>query len=578
MLPQFNTSRNWRFNAQQAHAWLPARGSVFFTLLVAAALILTGNARAASPGAPLASGASTAVIPYQGRLTNAGSVPLSGTYSLTFKLYNVSSGGAALWTEAWPSVSVTNGLFNVLLGSTTPITQSVISSISSLWLGITVGADTEMTPRAQIGSVPYALQANYAYGLSAPDGNPQDAVSVDANGNVGVGTTSPGAALDVRSDTSPQLLIAHKTSGQYLSISHAGIFDTSAATNYHFRITGSDKLYIGNDGNVGIGTTSPAERLSVSGSNPTIEIVPDGSSQFPGLRIWNANGKTYQAFFRFDDAGGELRTGDDVAWPYTFYTSGAERMRIAGDGNVGIGTTDPQSALDVRGTAPQVMIRRLSDSYGMTIHYDGTFDMTSNGNYLFNIGGTPILFMHGPSGNVCIGPGPWTTPSNILTIQQGSSTDPIADAWTTYSSKRWKTKIKTIDNALELVQQLRGVRFAWTANGKPDIGLVAEEVGKVIPEVVVYEANGVDARSVDYSRLVAVLIEAVKEQQGQVVALQQQNGDLETRVAALERATQADGVSVASPLAGGWNTLLLGMIGGGLLVLAGLVVGQRYRH
>ena len=56
-------------------------------------------------------------------------------------------------------------------------------------------------------------------------------------------------------------------------------------------------------------------------------------------------------------------------------------------------------------------------------------------------------------------------------------------------------------------------RFRWKADGKHDIGLIAEEVGEVIPEVVAYEENGKDAKSVDYARLVAVLIEAVKEQQ-----------------------------------------------------------------
>ena len=55
--------------------------------------------------------------------------------------------------------------------------------------------------------------------------------------------------------------------------------------------------------------------------------------------------------------------------------------------------------------------------------------------------------------------------------------------------------------------------YDWKADGKHDIGLIAEEVGEVIPEVVAYEENGIDAKSVDYARLVAVLIEAVKAQQ-----------------------------------------------------------------
>ncbi|MBI4445740.1 MAG: tail fiber domain-containing protein [Acidobacteria bacterium] len=115
--------------------------------------------------------------------------------------------------------------------------------------------------------------------------------------------------------------------------------------------------------------------------------------------------------------------------------------------------------------------------------------------------------------NVGLGTG---TPGNILTVVAGSATDPIADAWTIYSSRRWKTNIQTIDGALDKVMRLRGVTYEWKSDGKRDIGLIAEEVGEVIPEVVVYEENGKDAKSVDYSRLVALLIEAVKEQQEQI--------------------------------------------------------------
>ena len=67
---------------------------------------------------------------------------------------------------------------------------------------------------------------------------------------------------------------------------------------------------------------------------------------------------------------------------------------------------------------------------------------------------------------------------------------------------------------------MRGVTYEWKANGKHDVGLIAEEVGEIIPEVVEYEENGVDAKSVDYARLVAVLIEAVKEQQKMIEKLQ----------------------------------------------------------
>jgi Chaperone of endosialidase len=123
-----------------------------------------------------------------------------------------------------------------------------------------------------------------------------------------------------------------------------------------------------------------------------------------------------------------------------------------------------------------------------------------------------------PLSNSHLGIGTYDT-SNIITVRQNSATEPIADAWTTYSSRRWKTNIQVLDGALEKVLRLRPVYFDWKATGKHDLGLVAEEVGQVIPEVVAYEQNGQDARSVDYGRLTALLVEAIKEQQAEIEEL-----------------------------------------------------------
>lgn len=96
-----------------------------------------------------------------------------------------------------------------------------------------------------------------------------------------------------------------------------------------------------------------------------------------------------------------------------------------------------------------------------------------------------------------------------------------ASAYNIGSSARWKANIQPIDNALEKILQLQGVYFDWKDTGQHDIGLIAEEVGKVIPEVVTCEENGKDANGLDYSRLVAVLVESVKEQQRQIETLKQ---------------------------------------------------------
>jgi hypothetical protein len=132
--------------------------------------------------------------------------------------------------------------------------------------------------------------------------------------------------------------------------------------------------------------------------------------------------------------------------------------------------------------------------------------------------GGPTLIL-ASNGMVSIGTSAHT---NILTVQQYSPTDPISDAWTTYSSRRWKTNIQPLHGSLAKVMQLQGVSYDQKEGGKHDIGLIAEDVGKVVPEVVAYEDNGVDAKSIDYARLTALLIEAVKEQQKTIEELKVQ--------------------------------------------------------
>ena len=82
-----------------------------------------------------------------------------------------------------------------------------------------------------------------------------------------------------------------------------------------------------------------------------------------------------------------------------------------------------------------------------------------------------------------------------------------------FSSRRWKMNVRPMKDALGKVRRLRGVSFDWKDSGRHDIGLIAEETSKIVPEVVTYEENGIDAKSIDYGHLVGLIVEAVKEQQ-----------------------------------------------------------------
>ncbi len=98
-----------------------------------------------------------------------------------------------------------------------------------------------------------------------------------------------------------------------------------------------------------------------------------------------------------------------------------------------------------------------------------------------------------------------TNTSSSVTFASVTSSGNI----TAYSDKRLKTDIHTIDNALEIVGKLRGVNYKWLNNGQSDVGVIAQEVEAVVPEVVKETDNG--TKTVDYGRLVCVLIESVKE-------------------------------------------------------------------
>src|SRR5580704_108769 len=180
-------------------------------------------------------------------------------------------------------------------------------------------------------------------------------------------------------------------------------------------------------------------------------------------------------------------------------------------------------------------------SYNTALGYGASPDNKStNLTYATAIGAGAVvsqsnsLVLGGPLGsgaNVKVGIGT-ATPANVFTIAQGGG-EAIADGWATYSSRRWKTNIKTLHGALGKVEQLRGVSYELKANGKHEVGVIAEEVGVVVPEVVTWDENGKDARSVDYSRLTALLIEATKEQQALIQQQQEQMTSQQEQIAQL---------------------------------------------
>ena len=119
----------------------------FFRFLLCAGLaLLTTLAIAAPPQ----------TINYQGFLTNPGGTPVNANVVMTFKLYNAATAGAMVYSETQFSVNVTNGNFNAVVGSVTPIT---LPFDVPYWLTVAINSDAEMTPRQPLASSPYAFRA-----------------------------------------------------------------------------------------------------------------------------------------------------------------------------------------------------------------------------------------------------------------------------------------------------------------------------------------------------------------------------------------------------------------------------------
>jgi hypothetical protein len=102
-----------------------------------------------------------------------------------------------------------------------------------------------------------------------------------------------------------------------------------------------------------------------------------------------------------------------------------------------------------------------------------------------------------------------------------------ANSFPSSSDVRFKTNIRAVENALDKVKELRGVYFNWNQEAFPEknfgaqveLGFIAQEVEKIIPEIVTKDKSKEEYRSVKYDKVVALLVEAIKEQQKQIDSL-----------------------------------------------------------
>ncbi len=401
--------------------------------------------------------------------------------------------------------------------------------------------------------------------------NNTERLRVTAEGRVGIGTSSPAVDLHVHSSLSPKIKLSNQITGQTTNDGLELMIDPQGVGLIRQLDSNALELYVGGgtplkralrieptntspnivagyyvnavtSGAVGAtihGGGGPASANTVNGSWGS---VAGGAGNTAGVYGSVGGGKSNSASGELSFIGGG--EANYCSSPFTTI-AGGRANRATGLGST-IGGGDSNSVVGDysfaagRGLRARSYIEMVLGSYNDTSGYTPNPTGWSLSDRLFIIGnGSNInqrsnAFVILKNGNIGIGT---NQPSFRLHISNGDvkiegklgvNTDPSSSEysielpnnnttgraraynWDIYSSILWKTDIQPIARPLDKILQIRGVRYRLKPEfgGNEDIGFIGEELRAVVPEIVHGEGHGL---GVDYARLTAVLVEALKE-------------------------------------------------------------------
>jgi hypothetical protein len=384
-------------------------------------------------------------------------------------------------------------------------------------------------------------------------GGDVEQMRIDSSGNVGIGTSSPGGtygkltiAGGIRTvdDTSSKLEIGRYSAGAPNSYIKLG--PNSASLRFTDAGDTADLMTLTNAGNLGIGTSSPTSRLTISSgqfTSPALNIIGGGPNQ-GWLRLGN---------------NADIKGGDDLLG-LTFTVGANERMKIDTVGNVAIGTAATSSALCVaRGAGVAAAISLRGGNVAEASEFWVAQGSGGTEAYLYNRANGPMIFGTNnteraridSSGNLLVGTtsGDGTRLNVVGTAGAGSMTVRVgadgntgiafrnvsgtvagsitvntsSTAYNTSSDYRLKEIDGPIANSGAYIDALKPVQGSWKADGSRFIGLLAHEVQEVSETpIATGEKDGEKMQAMDYSapELIANLIAEIQSLRARVAQIE----------------------------------------------------------
>lgn len=501
---------------------LPGRAIVSAWLVTVVFATAAGSATAQNLAAGQAP--ATRQLPVSGVLTDADGNPRSGTAILTFGLYDAQENGTLLWTEVREVQADERGRYGALIGAISPLPQEIFNSEQAQWLGIEF--EGRQLPRTMLVAVPYALRAADAetlggrplssFVLAGPDGKLQTGSSAVAEPLID-GSGTPGQMAKFTTATDIGSSIISETATGRIGI---GLTDPTGGT-----VVDSQFTVRNFDNNTGIAVLNQtnARRFALNTLSTGAWLAYDG-----GSGVWNP---------------------------------GLSQLA----GRVGIGTSSPEAALHVStldnnqtpilkidgafNTAGQGAKLRWSEAFTADFGFEAFLESAVNTLTFRAIEDNLVtednllVFTRSAPNNIGIGT---ATPADKLQvagdIRVGTgATGCVKDAagtaiaGTCASDARFKKNITPFARSLDDIARLQPVHFYWRADEFADrhfglgqtSGLIAQDVEKVLPELVAADAQGY--RAVRYGDLPMHMLQAIKD-------LKTENDELRQRLEQVEAA------------------------------------------